>query len=441
MASNLIGKEELMSKIKKAKKRVRILGVLAFDLQWEELREHWFTQINSGSLKIEIICEAENYVSNQSIIAADRRISGESRSYELGNFINILSAPMNNLRKYLIDHECKNIEPEDENQCFSLRTCYLYIPVPTINIDDDYYITLTLTKFNDVGKYEKITEKNNWYQEYEKYFKAFFESDYGAKKYSTEFSKKGNRLEVIQTYNEKRHPMGMLPRDSFSNTKQVKLVVWGLIFTRDGKLLIHQRKVNAKDNRGMWDKSVGGHVDINDIDTAKAMAREMAEELYKVEAEGQGDHDKTDFMNVNVDKMVYLGEWRPELRYTMPFWDVNNKKDEYFYFRFDYPFSAVARNSERHLPDGKIIDVSVFADVYVCIASESFDISKLKNSNYRLLELYELKDCFNEQEIIIDGRKERFIPTPDLKSIIRSDMWDELSSFADYVKNNLPKEE
>lgn len=153
MAGAFIGKEELMGKIKKAKNRVRILGVLAFDLKWEDLREQWLKQIDAGVIKIEIICEAENYVSNQSIIASDRRISGENRSYELGNFINILSAPMNNLRKYLVDHECKNIEPEDENQCFSLRTCYLYIPVPAINIDNDYYIAMALTKFNDIGKY------------------------------------------------------------------------------------------------------------------------------------------------------------------------------------------------------------------------------------------------------------------------------------------------
>lgn len=441
MASNIFNKEELVSRIKKAKHTIRILGVLAFDLKWEDFREQWFNQINSGEIKIEIICEAENFISNQSIIASDRRISGEDRSYELGNFINILSAPISNLRKYLLDRGCKNMDPDDgEMQCFSLRTCYLYIPVPTINIDDDYYISMSLTKFSDAQKFEKITDKNIWYDEFKKYFYAYFISPYGAKKYSTEFSKKGNKLEVIQMYNEKRHPMGMLPRDSFSNTKQVKLVVWGLIFTRDGKLLIHQRKKNAKDNQGMWDKSVGGHVDINDLDTAKAMAREMAEELYKVEAEEQGGHDQTEFMNVNVDKMVFLGEWKPDLRNTMPFWDVNNKKDEYYYFRFNYPFSKIARNSERHLPDGQVIDVSVFADVYVCIASESFDISKLENSKYKLLELYELKDCFNEREIEIDGKKEVFNPTPDLKAIIRSDMWDLLSSFADYIKNNLPKE-
>lgn len=441
MAGVIIDRQELIGKIKRAKNRVRILGVLAFDLKWEDLREQWFNQINNGEINIEIICEAENFISNQSIIASDRRVSGEDRSYELGNFINVLSAPLNNLRKYLLDRDCKNIDTDDkERQCFSLRTSYLYIPVPTINIDNDYYICFSLTKFCDIQKFEKITEKHIWYDEFCKYFHAYFDCEFGAKKYSTEYTKKGNKLEVIQMYNEKRHPMGMLPRDSFSNTKQVKLVVWGLIFTRDGRLLIHQRKKNAKDNQGMWDKSVGGHVDINDLDTAKAMAREMAEELYKVEAEEQGGHDQTDFMNVNVDKMVFLGEWRPDLRYTMPFWDINNKKDEYYYFRFNYPFSKIARNSERHLPNDEVIDVSVFADVYVCIASETFDISKLENSRYKLLELYELKDCFTEKVIEIEGKKEKFIPTPDLKAIIRSDMWDQLSSFADYIKNNLPKE-
>lgn len=440
--ASLISKNELMIKIKKAKKKVRFLGVLAFDIKWEEVREQWLKQINEGELNVEIICEAEQFVCNQSLIASDKRVSGENRSYELGSFMNILAAPMNNLRKYLVDHECNNLEPSvDGEQHFSLRTCYLNIPIPTVNIDEDYYIALSLTRFNGLDKFEKITPKHLWYEELVKYFNAYFDIDFGAKKYSTEYTKKGNKLEVIQTYNEKRQPMGILPRDSFSNTKQVKLVVWGLIFTRDGKLLIHQRKKNAKDNQGMWDKSVGGHVDINDIDTPKAMAREMAEELYKVELDEQGGHDKTDFMNVNADKMVFLGEWRPDLRYTMPFWDVNNKKDEYYYFRFNYPFSSIARNSERHLPDGKIIDVSVFVDVYVCIAAESFDISKLQNSRYKLLELYELKDCFNEGRITVNGVTEDFKPTPDLKAIIRSDMWDQLSSFSDYIKNNLPKEE
>lgn len=75
------------------------------------------------------------------------------------------------------------------------------------------------------------------------------------RKYSTEYTEKGNRLEVIPWYdeisNEKTHYssrklVGLLPRDSFPNTPLNKLVVWGLIFTRDGRLLIHQREKMRK---------------------------------------------------------------------------------------------------------------------------------------------------------------------------------------------------
>lgn len=439
-----INREGLMIAIAGAKKRVRFLGVLSFDINWDKFKEDWCKRIDSGTLLVEIIREAANFVSGQSIIASNKKISGEERSYELGSFINIINAPEAKLRKYFIDNNCRNLEPVEDipkdkregyKQYFSLRTCYLQIPIPAINIDDDYYIALPLTRFSTLDKFEKIDETHIWYNEFSLYFKAYFDNPEGAKRFSTEETKKGNRLEIIQAFDEKRNPTGILPRDSFLDTVQVKLVVWALIFTRSGKLLIHKRKENAKDNQGMWDKSVGGHVAIDDVDTVKAVARELAEELYIHEASEQGDHGKITFVKVNSDKMIFLGEWLPDRRYTLPFEDVKSHKDEYYYFRMNYPFSTTVKNSPRHLPNGDIQDVSVFADVYVCIAAENFDIDKLENSEYEVLELYELKDAFNSNEITRkNGKTERFFVSPDLRSIIRSSMWDDLASFSDYVK-------
>ena len=441
---SIINRDELMVAIGNAKNRIRFLGVLPFDIEWDRYKEDWYKRINEGTLLVEIIREASNFVCGQSIIASNKKISGEERSYELGSFFNIINAPEAKLRKYFIDNNCHNIEPiedvanderEKYRQLFSLRTCYLQIPVPAVNIDDDYYITLPLTRFSSLDKFEKIDKMHTWYKEFMSYFKTYFDNPEGAKRFSTEETRKGNRLEIIQSYDEKRNPTGILPRDSFLDTVHVKLVVWALIFTRSGKLLIHKRKENAKDNQGMWDKSVGGHVAINDVDTVKAVARELAEELYIHEANEQGDHGKITFVTVNTDKMIFLGEWLPDRRYTLPFEDVNSHKDEYYYFRMNYPFSMTAKNSPRHLPNGEVQDVSVFADVYVCIAAENFDTEKLENSEYEVLELYELKDAFNSNEIIRkNGKIEKFNVSPDLRSIIRSSMWDELASFSDYVK-------
>lgn len=439
-----INRSELMEVIAGAKKCVRFLGVLPFDINWDKFKEEWLMRIDNGTLQVEIVREAANFVSGQSIIASNKKISGEERSYELGSFINIINAPEAKLYKYLIDHNCRNLDPiedipsterEGYKQFFSLRTCYLQIPIPAVNIDDDYYIVLSLTRFSKLDKFEKIDKDHTWFAELSMYFMTYFDNPDGAKRFSTELTKKGNRLEIIQSYDEKRNPTGILPRDSFLDTVHVKLVVWGLIFTRSGKLLIHKRKENAKDNQGMWDKSVGGHVAINDVDTVKAVARELAEELYIHESSEQGDHDKIAFVKVNTDKMIFLGEWLPDRRYTLPFEDVNSHKDEYYYFRMNYPFSMAVKNSSRHLPNGDIQDVSVFADVYVCIAAENFNTENLENSEYEVLELYELKDAFNSNEITRkNGKKEKFIVSPDLRSIIRSSMWDDLASFSDYVK-------
>lgn len=445
MNKKFVDKAFLTEKMKEAKVRVRILGVVAFDFDWYEVRDIWKDKINAGTLRVEIILESEQQIHNKAIIAADRRISGWKRSYEFANFMTILNAPSMDLRKYFIDCKCKNMEPiedmkseSDYKQCFSLRTCYLEIPFSLINIDDEYYAGMPFTKFNDINRFEQITIENSmWEDGWKKYIYAYLESEHGAKKYSTEETKKGNRLEIISDYsNAHRVSMGVMPRDSFLKTSQAKSVVWALIFTRDGRMLIQQRSLNAKDNQGMWDKSVGGHISIDDIASEKAAAREIAEELYSIEAPEQGNHGATEFLKVNENKMIFLGEWLPGRRYTLPAGDINNRKDEFYFFRIDYDFSKTLQNSPRHLPNGKIQDVSVYADVFVCIASEKFEyeIDNLKNAKYHLVELHELKDAMNDGYFEFrEGKFEAANLSPDLQNILRSSLWQELVEFSDYL--------
>lgn len=440
-------KNDIVKLIKMANKRIRILGVVALDLNWCEIRDDLFEKINSGIVTVEVICEADHFVRMQSLISSDTRFSGESRPYEMGTFNNILQRPLHDLYKYLKDHNCKNMEPTGPKQCFSLRTSYIYIPIPAINIDDEYYYTFPLTKFNNVDKYEKFEEENPWYCEFQKYFVGYFDSLYGVRKYSTEYTEKGNRLEVIPWYdeisNEKTHYssrklVGLLPRDSFPNTPLNKLVVWGLIFTRDGRLLIHQRGKNAKDNQGMWDKSVGGHVDLLDIDTPKAIAREVGEELYKIEKEDQGGHDDISFIGIDPDKMIFLGEWKPNRRYVLPFADINDHQGDFLYFRFAYDFSTTPKPSPRYMPNGEIVRINAFSDVFVCVTPKDFDTATLKNSKFKIVELYELKNMYNTRECLNENNvKEEFVVSPDLESIINSSMWDQLTSFSDYIKENI----
>lgn len=487
-------REKLIKLIEEAQHRIRILGAVSFDLPYERFKRDWLNRINKGDLQVEIISESESLLNYSSLISTNKKVTGEKRSFDIGTFMNKKQEPQKKIREFLYDNKCSHIEPENDafneyiktkqkeleakiiiertetednafkkylktkkeeikvtiikkrnngqidmfpfKQFFSLRTCYLNIPIPVINIDNDYFITQSLTSYCSHNKFEKITEDNVWFEEYHRYFNAYLDNPLGAKKFSSEITKNDNRTEIILMHNDKRQVLGQLPRDSFLESTKVKVVIWGMLFTRDGRVLIHQRGKNAKDNQGLWDKSIGGHVDMEKdvVDTVKAAAREMLEELHKVEAEEQGGQSKIDTMEVNENKPIFLGEWRPEMRYTFPFSEITSKKDESFFFRMNYDFSKRVVDSPRLLPDGSELPVKVFADVYVFVMPENFTTIDLKNSKYKLIETYELNDCYVEGEMDFEGNNVPFNATPDLKKIITGDLWAELNSFADYLK-------
>jgi len=448
MQEEILNRNDLLKLIENAKVRIRVLGAVAFNLPYDDYIKDWFEKINARMLKVEIICESESSLNYSSLISTNKRVSGEDKSYNIGNFMNIKNAPLRKVREYLVNNNCKNIEPQDkENQCFSLRTSYLPIPIPVINIDDEYYITLALTVFCDLNRFEKMSETHHWYKEFRKYFNTYFDHPLGAKKYSTEISKKDDKTEVIVMYNDDRHVLGQLPRDAFLDTTKVKVVIWGMLFSRDGKVLIHKRGINAKDNRNMWDKSIGGHVDLkkDTVDTTKAAAREMLEELYVIESEGQENYSTVEIKEINENKPIFLGEWKPEIRYKIPFSEIKDKGDDIFYFRLKYDFSKKPVDSPRILPDGSEMPVKCCVDIYVFVMQKEFEstINQLKNSKYMLLELNELNDCYidGKIELELDNKKteEEFLLTPDLKKIITSELWTELTSFADYLKEGLNK--
>lgn len=188
----------------------------------------------------------------------------------------------------------------------------------------------------------------------------------------------------------------------------------------------------------MWDKSVGGHVDLLDIDTPKAIAREVGGELYKIEKEDQGGHDDISFIGIDPDKMIFLGEWKPNRRYVLPFADINDHQGDFLYFRFAYDFSTTPKPSPRYMPNGEIVRINAFSDVFVCVTPKDFDTATLKNSKFKIVELYELKNMYNTRECLNENNvKEEFVVSPDLESIINSSMWDQLTSFSDYIKENI----
>ncbi len=363
---------------------------------------------------------------------------------------------------------------QEKKQRLFIRNCYMPIPIPMIKIDNELFITMALTRFDNISKFQytgdiEIDEETGlcrakegkegycslWQKEFVNYYAEYFLNENGAQKYATEETAKGNRKEVIDIFDENRSRIGIGPRDAFlSNMAIVKSVVWALIFDRRGRILIHQRKANAKDNQGLWDKSVGGHVSTEDLDTIESIKREMAEELFTIENEGQGGHDIVQWMVTNKNKIIYLGDWK-----TSRFPDLtalNLSKDEYYTFSLNYPdinkrdFRREIVVTERLLPNGERVKAKCFVDAYLCIVSKDFDIAKLQNSNYAMLTPNELKRCVLRKKIKLNGAREydsehgnteEFIPTSDLAYLVESAIWDDvITEFARRIKETFEKE-
>lgn len=350
---------------------------------------------------------------------------------------------------------------KEKKQRLFIKNCYMPIPVPLLRIDDKLFITQAITKFGWINKFQFVgyldrpndEYESYWLDEFRNYYKVYFESPNGAQRYSTEETKKGDRKEIIDIFDESRIRIGIGPRDAFlSNMSIVKSVVWALIFDREGRVLIHQRSANAKDNQGLWDKSVGGHVSTEDLDTIEAVKREIAEELFTLENEGQGGHDIVQWMVTNKNKIIYLGDWK-----TARFPDLtalNLRDDEYYNFSLNYPdinrrdFRKEVVLTERLLPSGERVKAKCFVDPYLCIVSEDFDIKKLQNSKYALLTPNELKQCVMNKKISLNndrvydsaGTEYAFEPTSDLGYLVSSAIWDDVvTEFSQQIREAFTK--
>lgn len=377
---------------------------------------------------------------------------------------------------YAVDKKRTELETTpDKAQRLFIKNCYMPIPVPLIKIDNELFITHALTQFNSIDKFqyvgcidspewstnENVPYRSYWISEFQKYYRLYFDTSIknGVQKYSTEETLKGDRKEVIDIFNEYRVRIGTGPRDAFlSNLAIVKSVVWALIFDRKGNVLLHQRSLNAKDNRGLWDKSVGGHVSVSDLDTIEAFRREVTEELYTLEAEGQGHKDESEWMKINKQKIIYLGEWDIE-RYP-DFNGLHLKTDEYYAFTLNYSnkkreerdkdFRTEIITTKRLLPSGKSVEAKCFVDAYLCVVSEDFDITSLQNSKYLMINPTALKKCVESKKITINpetryydasGIQMDFNVTSDLYELVNNTaIWDDVVAvFSESVKNCFKK--
>jgi hypothetical protein len=116
------------------------------------------------------------------------------------------------------------------------------------------------------------------------------------------------REDLIQLYDRNGIPRGIFPRACFYTTEFSRYSIWGFVFNRKGEMLLHQRSMTAKDGRGLWDKSVGGHVDLLDSSTSITAERELVEEMFLPQAE------YTKYLRADLGDIMHFGEWNPKKR-------------------------------------------------------------------------------------------------------------------------------
>lgn len=415
--------------IANAKEKVRILGVIILNPDWNSMMEKLQSKLQSNSnFSIRVLCESSNTLFAKSL-TCDTEHSKNRISFRELEFIR------NRTTIELLDFLRKNgIDTSDKNKKIQINITHLPLPSAVVEVDGRIYVSDWL---DDIpSTFEEIEPSDYRFNKFSDYLTTYFDSARGGK-YAADSDD-----ELLELFDHSRTPRGIYPRKSFYDTDFSQLVIWGIVFDRKGKILIHRREDNAKDNRSMWDKSVGGHVDFTkDVDTSRAMARELLEELFTDEMK-KADRGKIKAWTVTDEDVIYLGEWRPDRRKSSPIIEAGEFEKEWGFFRLR---ESQRVYSPRTMPNKTIRRLRVIADVFLFLAGPGLteeSLGELENSTFKLLELAELKTAMDialRGEQVLDFEKKKKIPlfSPDLVNIMTGELKDTLEEFAQHIKTYL----
>lgn len=335
--------------------------------------------------------------SNATLALRRRRISGTSSG------------------RGLLREICDNVEDvphrPDVERRITIRQCNVRLPLNLIIADKKLWFAVSTQTLPTLGTYHRVDETHPLYNELASFVEFYLDPHGGRPFLSTPDD------ELIWVYDHDGLPRGIFPRGSFYTTEYRRYSVWGFVFNRRGELLLHRRSEATKDNRGLWDKSIGGHVAVGDSSTSITAKRELIEEMFLPEAEF------TKYLRADLGDIIDFGELntskRPE-RYFREAFSALGASDWIMFRATDSEGTplTITRVSNRrlHESDGQVrVERTVFmSDVYTFIApAEYMDTEEQMKS---LVALAEKKGPAIEHRLVTVNELRRWIEDAEAKS-------------------------
>lgn len=416
-------KSDLTGALAAATTTVRVIGVVAFDVDWEKVADEW--KRDGRHPDIVVRAESDNVLYTRSFVSD----TAAAKSRKTFTQMQVPRDHALELTELLTDAgwDVKEIQKNRRVELLHLDS-----PLSVARIDERYFVQLTVPGYE--GAIEEVATGDPLWDAAHEALSYALNTD-GGQKYSAPAG-----TELLEIFDHKDTPRGIFPRDSFYDTDYAQLVVWVLILDRQGRLLIHRRADNAKDNRGMWDKSVGGHVEPHEsTDTSRAAVREVIEELFSNELEDKNPGFKA--FEVSDSDVLYLGQWRPGARGRHVFKEAYRYRKQWYYFKME---NSPRVYTPREMPDKTVKRLRVRVEAYVFVAGEVLTdeyLGTLENSPYQLVSINDLKSVMDgalagKKVLGFDATNEVPKFTPDLVNIMTGGLRDELQQFAELVSRH-----
>ncbi len=386
------------------------------------LKEHVFSKLEGADTRCTVVAESDNQLFGHSLRTDTPHFPDPSGR---------LTFTQLRFRRNLIQQELEKSSDRKKHSSFQLST--LPLPIYVIQVDDKTWYLPATGYPASLDRFKELAVGDPWYEMISSYIVKLQDRQEDGR-YLTAPGK-----ELLELFDQERIPRGIYPRDCFYDTDHYQFVIWDFVFSRNGHLLIHRRSENAKDNQGMWDKSVGGHIDFQrERSSSTAAVRELIEELYTKEKREQTGHEYS-LLSEDVSKVYYLGDWRPESRgpETLDYVDLlerNTKKGEEPWVYYRIP-GTIEHNTPRILPAGGERRLRVLADIFVFISNTiltpEYARTELKNSHFLLVDPPVLKTWIDRGQ---DDRGDDFKATPDLRFIMSGRFRDKIDEVSQLIK-------